>query len=207
MRKPVEGLEDQRCTEILNTCEQLYLQKSYSEISIKDIGENISFSRASIYNYYKTKEEIFLGLLTREYERWAIDIQKIAQNTEALSAHELASDIAKTLDKRLILLKISAMNLYEIEDKSSSERLKAYKVSFKKASEALNLCIDRFLPHVAAEKKALVQYGFLPFTYGIYPYIRPTHNQREAMDAVGMSYRTDVTVYEIVYSLLKKLLT
>lgn len=207
MRKPIEGLEQQRKNEILDACEHLYAQKDYSAISIKDISTVTSISRPSIYNYFQTKEEIFLGLLTREYLLWAEDLQRIPFHHEALTADELACAIAKTLSKRMTLLKISTMNLYEIEDKSSLETLKEYKIAFKNAFEGLCICMDRFFPNTSEEKKELMQYGFMPFLYGIYPYAMPTENQRKAMNEVGISFRTDITVYQIACSLLKKILS
>ncbi len=50
----------------------------------------------------------------------------------------------------------------------------------------------------------LVQYGFFPFTYGIYPYTTPTDKQKAAMDAMGVPYR-EISVYEITLACLKKL--
>ncbi|MBQ7671297.1 MAG: TetR/AcrR family transcriptional regulator, partial [Clostridia bacterium] len=48
--------------EILNACEKLYERMNFKEITIKEIGAETSFSRPSIYNYFQTKEEIFLKL-------------------------------------------------------------------------------------------------------------------------------------------------
>ena len=61
--------EEVRRAEILNACDRLYREKGFREITIKDISQETSFSRPSIYNYFETKEEIFLGLLTREYKQ------------------------------------------------------------------------------------------------------------------------------------------
>ena len=50
---------------------------SFREITLKEIGKITSFSRSSIYNYFETKEEIFLGLFQREYDRWNEDLTAI----------------------------------------------------------------------------------------------------------------------------------
>ena len=55
-----------RKEEIINACKTLYQTMSFKDITIKEIGNVTSFSRTSIYNYFETKEEIFLALLTRE---------------------------------------------------------------------------------------------------------------------------------------------
>ena len=59
-----------RKNEIIEACRQLYQTKSFREITIKDIGAVTSFTRTSIYNYFESKEEIFLAMHRQEYERW-----------------------------------------------------------------------------------------------------------------------------------------
>lgn len=204
MPKGSEKLASARKDEILNACEELYKTMGYYEITLKEIGQFTSFSRPSIYNYFKTKEEIFLGLLTREYECWISDLKKIIAENESLSAEELASKLAKTLENRENLLKISAMNLYEIEEKSSIERLQEFKTAFRGAIDAVFECIDKFIPDRAEEKKMLMQYGLFPFTYGIYPYTNPTEKQKEAMKNAGVSFKT-IPVYDMTYQFLCQL--
>ena len=104
-----EALTDQRKTEIIDACEKLYRTRGFKDITIKDIGLEISCSRPSIYNYFETKEEIFLALLTREYEEWIADIRTVAGGKEHPGADELADQLAGTLEKRTVLLKISSM--------------------------------------------------------------------------------------------------
>ena len=45
-----------RREEIVNACEKLYRTMSFREITLKEISEETSFSRPSIYNYFATKE-------------------------------------------------------------------------------------------------------------------------------------------------------
>ncbi len=54
-----------RKEEIINACEKLYQAMSFKDITLKEIGNATSFSRPTIYNYYQTKEEIFLALFER----------------------------------------------------------------------------------------------------------------------------------------------
>ena len=52
---------DFRKEEIINACEKLYETNTFKDITMKSIGEETTFSRTSIYNYFQTKEEIFLA--------------------------------------------------------------------------------------------------------------------------------------------------
>ena len=61
MPKGSEELTKARKEEIIDACASLYETKSFRDITIRDIGEKTSFTRTSIYNYYHSKEEIFLA--------------------------------------------------------------------------------------------------------------------------------------------------
>ena len=71
MPRGSEELTNARKEEIINACASLYETMSFRDITIRDIGEKTSFTRTSIYNYFQTREEIFLALLKREHEMWS----------------------------------------------------------------------------------------------------------------------------------------
>ena len=93
-----------RKEEIINACLELYKDFSFKDISIKDIADYTSFSRPSIYNYFETKEEIFLAIFQKEYECWKEDLDKIAVSKRTLSVKLFADKLAKTLNKRFFFL-------------------------------------------------------------------------------------------------------
>ena len=77
MPKGSEALTRARREEIIDACAALYKTMSLREITIKLIGARTSFTRTSIYNYFETKEEIFLALLQREYAAWTDDLNAL----------------------------------------------------------------------------------------------------------------------------------
>ncbi len=190
-----------RREEIMDACESLYEEKGYRAITIKDISTVTSFSRPSIYNYFQTKEEIFLGILTREYMKWNMSLKNISELESRLEPDKLADEISKSMEERKTLLKISAMNLYEIEENSRDILLIDYKREFKKTVELFDKCLSRHLTDVSEEKRAQIRYAFFPYMYGIYPYAYPTDKQLEAMDTVGLSYKR-VSIYDLTYQFL-----
>ncbi len=58
-------LSNARKKEIVAACRKLYKTMRYREITLGEIAEETSFTRPSIYNYFETKEEIFLALSKR----------------------------------------------------------------------------------------------------------------------------------------------
>ncbi len=192
-----------RKEEIINACAKLYETKSFKEINIKNIGEETTFSRTSIYNYFETKEEIFLELLKREYRLWNEDLEKIIKNNK-LSKEELATKIAKSVSKRKNLLKLLSMNLYDIEENSSIESLTEFKVLFGRALKNVGECISKFTDFNEEEKDKFL-YSFFPFMYGVYPYTNVTFKQKEAMKRAQIDY-SYMTIYQMTYDAVLKML-
>lgn len=93
MPKGSAELTQARKDEIIDACAGLYEHMNFRDITIKEIGRATSFTRTSIYNYYQTKEEIFLALLQREYALWEQDLCAVAAG-EALSRAQLAQALA-----------------------------------------------------------------------------------------------------------------
>ena len=195
---------DKRREEIMDACERLYESMGFHAITIKTISTETSFSRPSIYNYFQTKEEIFLGLLTREYMKWNDALRSIIGRKTNMDKDALARALAKSMEDRKTLLKVSAMNLYEIEENSRDELLVEYKRIFKDSIELFDECLKKHLG-VSAEKSEQIRYAFFPYMYGIYPYAYPTDKQISAMDEVKLSHM-DVTIYEMTYQFLKLIL-
>lgn len=196
---------DKRREEIMDACEKLYDSKGFQSITIKDISTETSFSRPSIYNYFQTKEEIFLGILTREYLKWNASLQEIIDSNKKLDGQGLAKAIAGTLEPRTTLLKISAMNLYEIEDNSRIELLMEFKNAFKNSVELFEECIAKNIEGLDKGRCEEIRYAFFPYMYGIYPYVYPTDKQIEAMKEVKLSYQK-TSIYELSYKFLKLIL-
>jgi AcrR family transcriptional regulator len=205
MIKGTPELIAQRREEIINACEQLYRTMSFREITLKEIGKITSFSRPTIYNYFETKEEIFLALFQREYDLWNEDLTAILEKNEKLTKAELAEKIAASLAGRDQLLKLLAMNNYDMEANSRPERLVAFKESYGRSLGLMRELLLKFCPDMGGTEIRNFIYIFFPFMFGIYPYTAVTEKQKTAMKDAGIDYVYQ-TVYELTHSCLIRLL-
>jgi AcrR family transcriptional regulator len=178
---------------------------SFREITLKEIGKATSFTRTSIYNYFQTKEEIFLALFEREYDRWNADLLAVLSGYEKLSRTQLAEKIAGSLAQRGQLLKLLAMNNYDMEANSRSELLCSFKKSYGRSLELTGMLLKKFCPDMSEEDVQNFIYTFFPFMFGIYPYAEVTEKQRTAMAEAGIPYVYQ-SVYQLTYSCLVRLL-
>ena len=205
MPKGSEELTAARKEEIVTACAELYKTMSFKDITIKEIGSATSFTRTSIYNYFQTKEEIFLALLQREYELWIGRLKQIQAEHERMTKAEFADALAHSLEERANLLKIMSMNHYDMEDNSRIERLIEFKVVYGQSLAEVRNCLDKFFTEMTVQDKQDFIFSFFPFMFGIYPYTVVTEKQREAMSQAKVNY-VYMSIYEITYAEVKKLL-
>ena len=205
MPKGSDELTQARKDEIVNACAELYETMGFRDITIRDIGAKTSFTRTSIYNYFQTKEEIFLALLQREHETWIADLEEIIQGNESLSVDGFADALAHTLETRVCMLKLMSMNLYDMEGNSRLENLAVFKQSYAGTLRAVTCCLEKFFPGMTPGDIQNFIYAFFPFLFGIYPYTSHTEKQLEAMKLAHVNH-IDYSVYEIVKTFIARLL-
>lgn len=205
MPRGSEELTNARKAEIINACAKLYDTKNFREITLKEIGEKTSFTRTSIYNYFQTKEEIFLALLQQEYEKWIDDLNEMLHNNKTMSAEQFADSLARSLEKRERLLKLMSMNHYDMEANSRMENLIAFKTVYGNSMRTVTSCLQKFFPRMTAGDIQEFIYAFFPFLFGVYPYTVVTDKQKEAMEKANANY-VFLSIYEITKSIVRKLL-
>ena len=205
MPKGSPELTSARKEEIISACRKLYETMSFKDITLKEIGKQTSFTRTSIYNYFETKEEIFLALFAQEYELFAGDLDRLREQREMLSPDELSSELAHALERRPLMLKLLSMNLYDMEANSRMERLVEFKKAYGESSAAVDRCLKKFVPGLTEENRQTFLYAFLPFVYGLYPYTVVTEKQRLAMKEAGIPY-VYMSTYEMAYTFIRTLL-
>ena len=193
-----------RREEIINACEKLYQTMSFKEITLKEIGNELPFSRPTIYNYFETKEEIFLALFRREYERWIVDLDEIYNDNDRLTKESLASKIARSLADRPQLLKLIAMNIYDMEANSRIEQLTEFKRTYRRLIETLAGIFDKFLAGTSEREAKTRLCMFFSFVFGVYPMTNATEKQREAMKAADIDFE-QADAYELTKAFLLKL--
>ena len=205
MPKGSAELTNARKEEIIAACRKLYEDMSFKEITLKEIGQQTSFTRTSIYNYFETKEEIFLALLQREYELFVEDLNHLCEEKNSLSGDELASELAYALERRMMMLKLLSMNLYDMEANSRMERLIEFKAAYGESKNAVDRCLQKFCPGLDDAARQTFLYAFLPFVYGLYPYTMVTEKQKEAMNVAGISY-VYMSTYDMAYTSIRTVL-
>lgn len=177
----------QRPDEIIAACRKLYETMSFKEITLSDISRETSFSRPSIYNYFQTKEEIFLAIMEQEHRLWADDLRSMIANSSSMTADSFARQLSASVARREVLLKILCMNLYDIEEHSRLERLVSFKKQYFISVGLLKEAAAKFFPSLSLKEQDSFVLSFLLCMSGVYPYSHPTDKQSQAMKIAGVS--------------------
>ena len=187
----------------MGACEKLYRTMSFKDVTIKEIGAVTSFTRTSIYTYFQTKEEIFLALFEREYRDWTADLDAIADGM-SIDRTQVAEELARSVEKRALMLKLLAVNLYDMEENSRPERLVAFKRAYGASVDSLRAILEKAFPELPGQERQALLLTILQFLHGVYPYAFATEKQKKAMDEAGVSYEQH-TIYELVRAGLLRL--
>ncbi len=177
-----------RQEEIINACDTLYNNGEYEDINLKAISEITSIGRSSIYNYYKTKEEILLDLLKREYLEWSDYLKSHFDNIDTIEKEEYCHLIADSLDQREKMMKLLSIHFTNIEKNCRLEKLVEFKKEVLTVFETLRESINKFFPDASSEKIMDFLFLFFSFISGVYPMAHPTALQVEAMKISSPNY-------------------
>ena len=137
--------------EILGAARQLLLQKSYEFITLSDIASLLSFSRANIYKYFESKEEVYLSLLADEVLVFGKNVQSHLTPELPLTnpIKEFSSQWSELLTKEKILLYLLSMTGTILERNCSNKILIQSKNNMAEAMKNyLSPCIRRYFPYV-----------------------------------------------------------
>ncbi len=191
-----------RREEILSACENLYQSQGLNGLNIKRLASLTSLSRPSIYVYFKTKEEILLALLLREYEKLNADLLKIKKGS---SKEDLAASLAKVLARRELLWRIVNMNLSEIEENATLERLAKLKTIFARTVSILVKILEGSYARLTEDEARAYALDLITFLFGAYPFVHHSQKQLAAMQMAQVHF-ADVSFEELSYRFLLRLL-
>ena len=100
---------EQRADRILDAAAELMLRWGYNKTTIDDIARQAGVAKGTIYLHWKTREDLFLALMEREYIRLTRDIQqRIASDPEGgtiegITKHSMLATMKSPLMKAVLL--------------------------------------------------------------------------------------------------------
>ena len=120
----------ERFEEVKAVTAKLFENHSYHEITLSTIGEQLGWTRANVYKYFSSKEEIFLELSADARDAYFEDLAKAFSKDKGFSREDIAKKWASICDKNRNWAIYGAILVSIVEENVSMDRLKAFKKGY-----------------------------------------------------------------------------
>ena len=130
-----------RRDEILRTATDLFSEKSYHDVTMEEIAEEMGVSKGTIYNYFSSKENLYLEILKESFEAIEALLHKEIENRDPAPAKlkKLLTTIFTFYRENRKVLRILSRDEthllkehFELTEKWRMERLRLYEKIMKK---------------------------------------------------------------------------
>lgn len=179
-----------RMQQIMNATLELYETHPYQKISLSNIAKKLNFTRANLYKYVHTKEEIFLYILIHEAERFIEVLKKNFNDKKEMKVEEFAEIWAETFDQNHRFIEFMSI-MYSIIQKNVSLK---YLIEFKKKFSFFLMdageVVQTALPQLSMEIVQQFLNMQMFYAMGLYPASNESKIQKEAIEKSGIPYKT-----------------
>jgi TetR/AcrR family transcriptional regulator len=130
-RAMTAALKENRKDVILASALKLFCDKPFASITMNIIATDAGLGKGTLYLYFRTREEIFLALFTRELRSWLESFRAVA---DELASPDTALDwIAASLADRGELLRLGGLLHSVLELNLSMDAARTFKLDFDAA--------------------------------------------------------------------------
>lgn len=176
--RTAEEIEERR-NEILQAAEDLLSEEEYEDITLGTIAEKTSVSRPSMYTYYKTKEEVIVDLMIREYQLWELDLKK--KYTRKMTRERFCRTMVNLLWQRNLLLKLLSLHVTALRNKCSDELIIRFEKEVQPFFITLSGILKKQFPLATEAERSMFSIQFTVYCNSLYALRQIPDIQREAM--------------------------
>jgi AcrR family transcriptional regulator len=97
---PRPNVTDERTSQIITAAEGVFTKKGFAEARMDDIAEETGLSKGTLYNYFKSKDDLIIAILDRMFQREFDQLENL--NQETISATDAIWKITDMLTKDIL---------------------------------------------------------------------------------------------------------
>ena len=180
--------KEKRWDEIIDSTTELFEEFPFAKISLSNISKNSSFTRANLYSYVSSKDEIFLKILLKDFGSWVKHLEKKTKSKSDISSEEFIRIWCDSINEHKRLFHLFVLLKFVIEENVGLEPLIEFKTKLTSHFKPLQSIISECLP--ALSEKAV--YDFFNaqyyFAVGVLTVSEPNKTQRNAHELSESDY-------------------
>ena len=136
-RARTENQKEERMTEIKKVADLLFKTMPYTDITLTVIAEKLGWSRANLYKYATTKEEIYLDIEQDRMKNYFSSLLTVFPEGCRFSPETVAEIWASQVNANQDYFLYSAFLLTIIERNATVERLTQFKKTFYEFADSI----------------------------------------------------------------------
>ena len=181
--------KEQRLSEIKQAARELFQESSYHEITLAAIAERLGWSRAALYKYVTTKEDIFLELCSDAMASYQNDLLTAYPAGSSFSPVVLAEVWCEQVVSHRDYFRYGDLLMTIIETNCTLERLAAFKARYYAGQDEL---AARFAENLGCEPDRMAQmlYAVYSHAVGITGWCHESPRVAQAIELAGLERRT-----------------
>ena len=166
--------KQQRRAAILAAAATLFADGGFDKITLSAIAREAGISKANVYRYFESKEEIFLHLSLEDNAAWVADLEiQLADVATCGDLEEVAGVLARSLSARPRLAALAAVTSSILEHNVSEQVVLAYKQAMLPLAIRLGNALHAAMPALSIEQaREFLLYLYVVQT-GLWPLAHP----------------------------------
>ena len=178
-RKPNQKAE--RVSAILESAAALFDEKELTSISMRDLAQGAGLSKASLYSYFKTKEEVFATLFLRESEVWFELFETRLEELQSPSSERVAEILTGILQERQRFCRLTVILASVLERNMSTEFIREFKTELSTNLQQVVAVLQAVSPGMTAESGIAFLYQHQSLIAGLWPLTHPSPEVAEVL--------------------------
>jgi len=142
--------KEERVSAILEAAAELYETRDFDDVHMAAIAERVGLAKASLYEYFRTKDDVFLALAMRDVESWASDVEARLRRLSRPDAERIAAAFTAALrgQARLLRLRLTVRGIVERRPatEAAADFQRSFFASMQRVAAALNAACPQLTP-------------------------------------------------------------
>lgn len=134
----------------------IFQEKGFNQISMNEIAKRAGMSKGTLFNYYKTKEDLFMTVLLVGYQKYFADLAEILAGQPLKSVEDfkalLVGETKNLIEEHTALVRLNALRAPILESNSNLDETLVNRQKLYDVSEKLSQLIHRQVPELTVTK-------------------------------------------------------
>ncbi len=178
----------QRITAILTAAGQLFDEREISDISMRDVADRAGLGKASLYHYFKTKEEVFISLYRAELDIWLVQVETRLKRLRKPTAGRIAKALTDALRSQTRFCRLAAVFSSVLEHNLSQEFIRSFKQSLLPPLGHFAGLLQAVQPNLTDEATHDLMLQHHAMVVGLWPLAHPSPEVAEVLQDKELQY-------------------